>query len=206
VDLEAVTPVPGQTDTYLALASAGDVLQVRVILKENRVEVINNFRLPDIKPDDNYEGIALYNAGGKMLAAWGHRGDGASPGAIHWGIADLSNGTITNTSSVNFTVPWPEGANVRHISDVVIDEKGNLYVAAALDLGDDGPFSSVIYKAGTFAVAEAGVTFQKLDTLVKIYQANGYKMEGIVLLPGGTSSFAAGSDDENAGSFLRIIK
>lgn len=207
VDLEALTPVPGTPDTFLALASAGDVSEVKLVLKEQRIEVVSSFRLPGIRQNDNYEGIALYPVGGKLMAAWGHRGEGASPGILHWGFIQLPGGTITETGSSEIVVPWPEGANLRHISDIVIDQQGNVYVSAASDAGDDGPFNGAIYKVGSFAaVPEGKVSFQKLEKPTELNRSQGYKIEGLVLMPGATPIFAAGTDDENKGSSLYIAK
>ncbi|MDZ7807526.1 MAG: hypothetical protein U5K71_10470 [Gracilimonas sp.] len=72
--------------------------------------------------------------------------------------------------------------------DLHIDNDSNLWATAAEELGDSGPFNSIIYKVGT--IQNDNVNPIQLIKEFEVYRAfRGYKVEGYLqgdqnLLPG----------------------
>lgn len=201
VDIEALSEVPGSTQTeYWAMTSSGRVTHFRLVDGDAALEVVRTFTLPGILTDENYEGLTRGRLGGVDLVVWGSRGGGRAPGVLYWGVLD--GDLIRQEGWMGLTVPWPEGGNVRHLSDLALDHDGNLYLSAASDPGDDGPFDSAVYRCGHFTLNDGRVAFA--PALEEMARAPGYKIEAVDLLTETPPRFALGTDDENRGSSLFV--
>ncbi|MGK7872399.1 MAG: hypothetical protein AB4426_03515 [Xenococcaceae cyanobacterium] len=202
IDLEAVTAVPGQgKPTFMASTSFGKVYHLDLGEANNKVSPIKVFDLPDIPRGSNFEGFALQEIDGQLLAVWAHRGADEEPAVIYWGLLDLQTYEITQQGSASLRVPWPV-CNVRHISDLKIDPAGILYITAAMDNGNDGPFQSAVYVAGVFSLQGNQIRFRQNQALVPLYRLPNHKVEAIELIPGATGGVILGTDDENMGSSI----
>lgn len=202
-DLEGLAAVPGQPATYMALASAGRVYQIRLREAEQAVEVLKVFDLPNVPKDSNFESLALQQLGAQTLIAWAHRGEGADAGVLYWGTLDLKTGAITHTHSARVVVPWA-GEHVRHVADLKVDAAGVAYAASAADAGDNGPFSSAVYVAGAFRPAGDEIAFAPVPVLTRLWQFPYHKIEALELVPGAAGGVVFGTDDENMGSWLYL--
>jgi len=200
VDLESLTAVPDKTQSFMAMTSKGRIYHISVNAKEKRIVVLNEFSLPDVLPNTNFEGFALQKIGSKTLAVWGHRGKNEKPGMLFWGY--LSNYVFSHASSTNFSVPWPVKQDVRHISDLKVDKSGTLFISCASDPGDDGPFQSAIYSAGVFTLREDNIEFRKNTDLARIYKFPYNKVEALELVPEKNGGMIFGTDDENMGASI----
>lgn len=203
VDLEALTTIPGKDEEFIALASAGTGYYIKVKADSKKVEVIKAFPLPKAPDGSNFEGFSLQKLGDTLIAVWGHRGSATAtdPGVLYWGRFDLSNYAFTDVQSAKIQVPWPE-KDVRHISDLKVDSGGGLFLTAASDPGDDGPFSSVLYHGGSFQVSGGKIQFTPGPALVRLFLCRYRKIEAMELIPGKDGGIIFATDDENMGSSL----
>lgn len=196
-DLEALATLPdGGGKMFWAMTSEGFVTEFRLVEKNPVAEVVRQFTLPGILPEADYEGLVAKPIDGKTLVAWGSRGLGSTPGVLYWGV--LEGDEVRQEGWASHRVPWPEGENVRHLSDITMDDSGNLYVSAASDPGDDGPFESAVYRAGSFALREGHFVFEA--DIKEVTRSSGHKIEGIALLAAEPVRMAFGTDNENGGS------
>ena len=208
-DLEGLTTIPGQSlPSYLALTSRGKIFHLTLDIVSLNIKIIRSFSLPDIPRDHNLEGLAVQRIGGMLLATWAHRGKNDEPAAITWGKLDLETHEVFELQSSSFSVPWPVARNVRHISDMKVDESGVLYISAASDPdNDDGPFQTAVYVAGSFSVHPKygqGIVFQKNENPIKLFEDRHHKIEGLELVSGQSGGLFLATDDENAGSSLYL--
>jgi hypothetical protein len=95
------------------------------------------------------------------------------------------------------------------VSAIETDSKARLYVASALDPGDDnGPFRSVIWTIGQVTFdAKYGFRVALDARPGLIATLDGFKTEGLAIReqkPGSIELFA-GTDDENYGGAIRLI-
>lgn len=199
VDLEALTALPGTPGTFLACSSKGEVFRFEWDGATGELSLAEVFELPNVSRGMNIEGFAIAEVEGQLLAVWGDRGSGSEPGGIYWGTFDPVTNAIAPTGTVSFRVPFPE--NGRSISDLKIDGAGVLWVSAAVDYGDDGPFASAVYVAGVFeGNNEEGFNFRSNSSLVPLWRFDDRKIEAIELVPGEAGGAIFGTDDENQGS------
>lgn len=205
VDLEAITSVPeGPSGTFIAFTSAGSGYHIRLDQSRNRVEVIKAFNVPSIPAGSDFEGFALQTFGGSLLAVWADRGLSANPATLYWSRFDLQTYAFVQLASAKVRVPYPT-ANVRHISDVKVDSTGAVFISAASDPGNDGPFSSAVYYAGSFSFSPvAQVSFLQPATLTRLFQFTNHKIEALEFVPGPKGGVAFGTDDENLGAAIYL--
>lgn len=206
VDLEALCRVPGRPgDEFLTATSKGEVFHLRFDREKRSILVLKKMSYPDRKKK-NFEGLGLYGDGKSLAAVWAHRGKGKSPAVLSWGLVDLKSGKFKKAGSMDLHVPWPEGGDLRSVSDLKIGKDGTVYVSSASDPGDDGPFSSALYVVGKIASQHRKVVFKLQSPPKEIKRLPGHKIEGMVLLPGPVPSFLVGTDNENAGSSIRTVR
>jgi hypothetical protein len=93
-DLEAITSVPGVTQTFMTMTAAGRVYHLRLDLQHNSVNVLKTFTVPSIPAGSNFEGLALQAVDGLLLAVWAERGSDAKPGTLFSGRFDLRRYTF----------------------------------------------------------------------------------------------------------------
>ncbi|MBN3924932.1 hypothetical protein [Nostoc sp. NMS4] len=205
IDLEALTSVPEKTkSSFIALSSSGKAYYIKLDSTNQTISVIKEFNLPGIIQGNNFEAFGLQNIDGKLVAIWGHRGEGEQPATIFWGIFDLAKYQITLVGSANLKVPFPSG-NVRHISDIKVDSVGIVYITSASDAGDDGPFQSGVYVAGYLGLRGDKIAWRQNSQLVPLYRSDYHKIEAMELVPGTEGGVVVGTDDENLGSYVYIV-
>lgn len=197
-DLEALSALPG-SKKFLATTSKGEGYIIE--LATGSVRVQSSFKLEPI-PNTNYEGATLQTLGGKVWLVWGHRGALPEPGKLFWSEFDLDAGKpVGPVGSRDVGLPWPTAETSRGISDLSIDASGTLFLSASSDFGDDGPFQSVLYVAGVFAVDAGRLTFHA-STPVRLWWSSNHKVEALELVPGRSGGLVLGTDDENQGGSI----
>lgn len=208
IDLEALTVVPDtQRMEYMAVTSLGQIYHLRLNLQASTLTVLQTLQVPPHSELTNIEGFALQSINGQLIAVWAHRGEDADPAVIFWGRVDLEKSQIVTIGSTPLQVPWPLN-QVRHVSDLKIDAGGLLYITAASDPGDQGPFQSATYVLGQFpfhrtlSSPSGPPQFQHHSTLVPLYRFDFNKVEALELIPGKQGSIILASDDETFGSAL----
>ena len=205
IDLEAITSIPGKTNSdFIALSSSGKAYHIRLQLANKTISIIKEFELPVIPKGSNFEAFALQDIEGKLVAVWAHRGEKEQPAKIYWGVLELATYQITPAGSANLKVPFPSG-NVRHISDMKIDPVGIVFITSASDAGDDGPFQSAVYVAGYLGLRENKIIWRQNPQLISLYRFDYHKIEGIELVPGSQGGVIVGTDDENLGSSVYML-
>ncbi|MEU5586473.1 hypothetical protein [Streptomyces chrestomyceticus] len=204
VDLEALDAVPGRPGEYVALASDGTGYHLRLDTGAGVARVLGAFTVPGASEDDNYEGFALSAQGHRLVAVWADRGEDSRPGTLHAARLDLTRRAFSAPVSATFRAPYP-AENVRHVSDLKISASGALKVSAASDHGDDGPFDSALYDAGTVSVDGRGTVRLSVRKAPKpLGRYAGHKIEALACLPHSRHG-VLGTDDENAGGALRAV-
>ncbi|QSJ18616.1 hypothetical protein JYQ62_07560 [Nostoc sp. UHCC 0702] len=205
VDLEAITSVPGKTNsTFIALSSYGKAYYIQLERLNQTVSVLGEFNLPGIIQGSNFEAFGLQIIDGKLVAIWAHRGEGEQPARVYWGLLDLAKSQINLIGSANLKVPFPSG-NVRHISDIKVDPVGIVYISSANDPGDDGPFQSAVYVAGYLGLYGNKIVWRQNRQFVPLYRSDSHKIEGIELILGAEGGVIVGTDDENFGAYVYIL-
>lgn len=186
------------------MSSDGKGYHLKLVFKNKSIEVIKEFELPRTNKNYNFESFNLQKIDNQLIVMWGHRGDGKEAARIYWGDFDLNKYQINNVNSTDFKVPFPNG-NVRHISDLKIDNAGIVYITTASDNGNDGPFQSAVYVAGYLGVNDNKIQWRQNQQLFPIYRDNYHKIEGLEIIPGAEGGIILGSDDENMGAAVYMI-
>jgi hypothetical protein len=204
VDLEAVCPVPGTPGSYLALTSRGRLLHLRYGgSRPDLIEVLHESMLPGLEKNPNLEGFAVQSIGGRSVAVWAERGDGDKPATLYWGTYDDVADAVALLGQAEVRVPYPSGANTRHVTDLRIDGAGTVWAAAASDPGDEGPFRSAVYAMGTIHVNGEAVDLRLNPDLAPLWTFS-RKVEAIEFVPGARGRVYFGADDEIAGGWLYV--
>lgn len=200
IDLEAITAIPGRPGEYFALISRGLVYHIRLDAARQTAESLGRFLLPSLPAKANLEALALQRFAGRYLLAWADRGEGDRPARLFFAELRLDGYQLSGLESADIRVPWPV-QNVRHVSDLRIDESGVLLFAAASDAGDDGPFSSAVYLGGLFRFGKKKPRFIPNAQPLRLRTAADRKIEGMELVPGSGGLIFA-TDDENFGGWV----
>ena len=204
VDLEAISSVPGDAKSFLALTSAGKVYQVWVDIGNDRIEVVRTFFVPSIPAESNFEGLSLETIDGVLIVVWAESGFSAKPATLYWGVFDLQTRVFSRVGSAVIKVPYPT-ADVRHISDLKIESNGEVLVSSAADPDPDGPFASAIYSIGTLSFADGEVVvFKQAMPPKQLYSFPDHKVEALESVPGKNGGRAFGSDDEDLGAAIYL--
>lgn len=201
-DLEAITAVPTEPSSFMALSSKGKVYNFRLGERKGESFLFKVFDLPNLPEKPNFEGFAIQEIDGNLLTVWAERGEGEKPAIVYWGILNLPSYKIEVKGSKSLTVPWPNSKELRHISDLKIDRTGTLFISSATDPGNDGPFTSAVYIAGVFVVNGNEVSFRQNPDLFPLCRLDYHKVEAIELVPGANGGIIVGTDDENLGSWV----
>lgn len=200
IDLESITQLPGHPGEFLALISRGIVYHIRLLPDRQTVETIGRFTLPDLPPDQNFEGLCVQKLDGHLLIAWADRGANERPGRLYFGELTLPGYKVTQEQSTTIRVPWPLH-DVRHISEMKVDAGGVLFIASASDPGDDGPFESAVYLGGVFSFEGKRLRFKPHPEMLRVRTFADHKIEGMELVPGNGGIIFA-TDDENFGGWV----
>ena len=208
VDLEALTSVPGQVGSFMAVTSAGTVYHFRLDATHTTVALVKVLDLPNVARGSNFEGFALQSIGGVLLAVWADRGADERPSILYWSRLDLSTYKFSQVGSLPLRAPWPLStqaaptAEVRHVSDLKVDSTGALFVSSASDPGDDGPFQSALYLAGVFSINRDQITVRLSPNPLLLGRFSYHKIEAVDLVPGSNGGIVFATDDENMGSSI----
>ncbi len=204
VDFEAISAVPEMKDNFMALTATGRVFHIALDRAENSVKVIKSFDVPSIPKDSDFEGFALQKVNDVLLAIWADRGLDAKPAQLFWAKFDLQIDGFSQIDSAFLKVPYPSG-NTRHISDVKVDPSGAIFITSASDEGNDGPFASAVYFAGTFNINNSQkITFAPSPAMTRLFTFNYHKVEALEFVPGADGGIAFGTDDENLGAAIYL--
>ncbi|MBO0352041.1 hypothetical protein J0895_23750 [Phormidium pseudopriestleyi FRX01] len=203
IDLEAIARVPDSDDSaFMAVTSSGRVYHF-TLDSTGKIQLIHIFSIPNLPENSNLEGFDLHLINGQLLAVWGHRGSSEDSGVLYWGWFDWNDYQISPQGSALMTVPWPE-EDVRHISDLKVNNAGILYISSSRDPGNDGPFDSAVYAAGLFSMNGDQIEFRPASSLAPLYPMKGHKIEALEFLPGLSGGKILGTDDENQGSYIYL--
>ncbi|MEV0698810.1 hypothetical protein AB0I53_12955 [Saccharopolyspora sp. NPDC050389] len=197
VDLEAIDAIPGSPGEYIALASDGSAFHVRI--DRGGATVLGTFSLPDRADDDNYESFGLLSKEGRLFAVWADRGEGERPATLRAAEFDKERLEFGEAQSQEFRAPYPT-KDVRHVSDLKLREDGRIVVSSASDSGDDGPFDSAVFAAGTLAFDGGALRLTIDQDPQRLGEFPGHKIEAL----NETGGLLLGSDDENAGSSVLV--
>lgn len=230
-DLEACCGIPGRSGEFLVAESGyykgkfGRIFHFS-LLKDSQgvwtVSVNKAFRIYNRKLDDKncsykgdeVEGIACFNSLGKTILVYGERGgltsDGTKVGTIVWGALDFASYEFNQMG---------EAALVdksllcdRDCSDLLLTANGDsisVISVATQDKGDNGPFRSIVYRAGRFLVDANRKTVQfVLDCKPHILvDLSAIKVEAIAgpAKNAPDSKYSIGTDDELFGGIWRPL-
>ena len=226
-DLESVCAVPSRPREFI-LAEAGywqgqygRLFHIELDGRENRAQVLGVFKLPLFidndsgQTGDQFEGLECADAGhDTVLLILGERGGSANyeSGRLRWGTLHLADYSLTFSGEgergIEIDAPgeWADAAQNRDISALYLDDGGTLWAAATEDLGDVGPFYSVIYQVGEIDPASDN-PIQINETIGVWKDVSGFKVEGLaapmVGVAGSTLSF--GTEDEVYGGVWRFL-
>lgn len=223
-DLEAICDLRGRAGEFLVAESGtwegrfGRLFHVRVA--GTTAEVLGVYRLPSFAgarggmDGDDYEGIASVPLfGGRFLILLGERGGSAAypRGLLRWGEFDPSAQKLTwrddGRATIEITAPgsWPAATSHRDIADLHVAGDGTLWVAATAEGGKDGPFRSVVFRAGR-VTGDAGRPLET-SSPVAVWVIDGFKVEALAspadAIPG--SVLSIGTEDENYGGVWRPL-
>ncbi len=200
-DLEAVTAVPGDDTTLLALSSNGTVFVLT--LSGGTLGLRGTFTLPDRQAGANFEGLRMQRVGAVPLLVWGDRGTGRRPARLAWGRLDFDTYTVDRVRWAALQVPYPSSTDpaTRHLTDLDVTTEGDVWIAAASDPGDRGPFYSAVYLAGRLTWQDGQATFAPAPRL-RTMTAFDRKIEAVAISPAG---IVVGTDDEILGSALTTL-
>lgn len=224
-DLEGLCQIPGgEPGEYLALESGdvkkslGRLFHVRLFADEEAVEILRVVELAAAGypgPETLLEGLACLDFGssGEVAAMFGERGSSSRRGVIRWGFYHLEGGQFRwSSSGRRGAVVSPPVRLGRDISELMLDNKGQLWAVAALDRGELGPFESLIYKAGVVELNNSsGLALTILEEGqdgFEQFRVPKNKVEALVLAPDSLKGilFLAGADNENLGGRILPIK
>jgi hypothetical protein len=212
-DLESITRIPG-TDYFLLVESGEGRLDHsqfrRVFLIEirNRQAVLLSFaELPG--PVNNIEGSGVARLGSRLIFLCAERGDNRLSTEVYWTDLQLRPLRFGSFQKAYFKPLGFTGQNKRPVSAIEVDSLGRIYIASAYDPDDDnGPFSSVIWRAGRIQAGRNNrvrLAFQSKP--LRLATLDGLKVESLAIreAKAGLVELFAGTDDENYGGAMRAI-
>ena len=218
IDLEAVCAIPQKTGDFLALSSSGAGFHIALDETSKSVRVLKTFAMPQSPAGANFESFDVKQIGGALIAFWADRGKNATPATLFWARLNLRTFAFSDVQNTQLTAPFPVVAatsstrssvnstvgEVRHVSDLRVDNSGVLYVSSASDAGDDGSFSSALSVAGTFFRVGNAIQFESNVAPVVLRKFKYHKIEALELLPN-ANGIVVGTDDENLGSSVCFV-
>ena len=231
-DLEGVCSIPMRDGEFLLVeaghwgGSGGRMFHVKVDITKvpYEVEVLYAFDLPEFDPKgpsdpdgDEIEGIACAaRSDGSTLVILGERGgssvypagllrwvviDFEAPGAMQFSAAGSAGKTVDAPGA------WSDPARNRDISALYLDSDNNLWAAASEDLGDFGPFKSIVYKVAEVSVDDPD-PIQVVGSSSVSHTVDGFKIESLAAptIQAEGSVLAIGTEDEAFGGVWRALK
>jgi hypothetical protein len=212
-DLESAARIP-RTSLFLLLES-GSGRQIgprsrRIFLAElegPRLKILDVADWP--VPVKNVEGAAVARLGEQLIFLFAERAEGQPSTQLRWAPLTVQPLAFGSFQEVTFTSPDPTGPHARPVSAIEIDETRRIYVASAIDTGNNnGPFRSVIWRIGRMEADGSGKPRVILDKQPqRLGSLDGVKVEGLAIREndGGNPGIFFGTDDENYGGILRLL-
>jgi len=231
-DLEACCSIPGRDGEFLIAESGffngrfGRIFHVTLSKDKDglwAVTVNKAFRIYNRKLNaknrsykgDQVEGIACFNAHGKTMLVYGERGGsthgGKKVGTIVWGTLDFETyqfDKLGEAPLVNQSVLGDRDCSALRLG---ANENGTIAIisVATRDADDNGPFHSVLYRAGRFMVdpKKKTVQFERYVEPGILYEFSGLKVEAIAGPAGNApeSKYSIATDDEHFGGIWRPV-
>lgn len=210
-DFESIARIPG-TDSFLLVESgegahAGQRFnRVFLIKLKNAQPVLDSFvELPG--GFKNIEGSAVARMGGPLVFICAERGDHRAASEVYWADLQLNPVRFGSFRKAYFKPVGFSGKNKRPVSAIEVDSFGRVYIASAYDPEDDnGPFQSVIWRAGRIRADRSDVRLVFHARPLRLATLDGLKVESLAVRETkGTIELFAGTDDENFGGALRAI-
>ena len=212
-DLESIARIPGEQLFLLVESGEGtlDNLQFRrIFLVERRGQqwvLVSFATLPESVV--NIEGTAVARLGERLAFVFAERAEGQTTTPLMWAELQLQPLALRLFKHATFLPPDFTGPNWRPVSAIEIDQLGHVYLASAFDPGDDnGPFRSVIWRAGQIKLDAHGHIALVLHAQPRqLAILDGLKVESLAIREQaqGKLELFAGTDDENYGGVLRLI-
>jgi hypothetical protein len=210
-DLESVARIPG-TNLFLLVESGESQLAGRRLNRVFMVKIENSqlsldsfVHLPQMFK--NIEGSAVAKLGDRFVIICIERGDHRAVTEVYWSYLQLRPLRFGSFQRVYFRPSGFAGRNKRPVTAVEIDSQNRVYVASAYDPEDDnGPFRSVIWRAGRITADRKNVRPGFQLRPVRLATLDGLKVESLAIRESnGKLELFAGTDDENHGGILRPI-
>jgi hypothetical protein len=230
-DLEAVCRIPNRSEEFLLVESGhwdgkyGRMFHIRFDLskKPYRARVLGVLDLPEFngkgpndKEGDEIEGVACATINdGAILVFLGERGGSSvyPSGLLRWVTADLNSHTLTWSALgkrgkiIKAPGVWKNASENRDIAALHLDSDNILWASATEDLGDSGPFYSVIFKIGLVNVWSSDPLQLSLPYSVS-RSIDGFKIEALAHPSSAVSDsvFSVGTEDEVYGGAWRPLR
>ncbi len=231
-DLEGVCSIPERDGEFLLVEGGhydgrfGRVFHVRVDVTATpyQVEVLYAFDLPEFYPKsrtdpdgDEIEGIACATrSDGTTLVVLGERGGSSvyRDGVLRWAAVDLEAPGPPRFSAaglagktVNAPGAWSNPSRNRDISALYLDSDNTLWAAASEDLGDVGPFRSIVYRIAEVS-ADDPDPIRLVDSPSVTHTVDGFKIEALAAPAAAIkgSVLAIGTEDEAFGGVWRPLR
>lgn len=212
-DLESIARIP-ETSLFLLVESGESSYNSkrfrRIFLVElkNEKPVIRSFtELPATVR--NIEGSAAFRSGDDLVFVCAERGDDQFSTKLYWGNLKLEPFELGRFQQTYFKPGKFTGKNKRPVSAIEIDKQGRIYIASAYDSDDDnGPFTSMIWRAGQVSADKNGkFMISLLSRPIELARLDGFKVESLAIRQRDQKAqeLFAGTDDENYGGALRLI-
>lgn len=211
-DLESIARIPG-TDSFLLVESgegrhgALRFRRVFMIKVGTAQPTLDSFaELPEVFK--NIEGSAVARLGDRLLFICAERGDDRTVTEVYWTDLQLRPLRFGSFRKAHFKPAGFSGKNKRPVSAIEVDSLGRVYIASAYDPNDDnGPFKSVIWRAGRIWADRNNEIRLGFHTRPhKLATLDGLKVESLGIREAkGRIELFAGTDDENYGGALRAI-
>ena len=227
-DLESICKIPGLPDEYLVAESGnwekklGRIFHIKVDISKRTASVLGSTKLPFLDENkrgvvgDQYESMAClpYNENQRMLILGERGGSEKNPtGVVRWGFLDLETYKLELSDAgmagilVDAPGNWTDRTTKRDMTDFYIDATGGIWTAASEDLGETGPFYSVIYLIGELDNSSRERPFKIYQRISQWKEISGFKIEALSGAPrNANGSHAFGTEDEIYGGVWRIIR
>lgn len=107
--------------------------------------------------------------------------------------------------SIALSIRFPRELLDHEVSFSSNPPSGAIFITSASDPGNDGPFASAVYFAGTFNINNSQkITFAPSRAMTRLFTFDYHKVEGFEFVPGADGGIAFGTDDENLGAAIYL--
>jgi len=219
-DLEAICPIVEKPSEFVLVESSydaakyGRIIHLRAELDGAHctMSVLGVTHFPATLKDgtefDNVEGAQTFLRGGQTYLMLGKRGKNDKEARLCVGKLNWDTPLFTIEEDQAFYTPFKNfevKQDKRYCSELLL--VGNdLYTVSCNDPGDDGPFSSVVYRLGSLATE--GPEFVRIgEEKTELIRYNGHKVEALAPLGADKATWLAATDDENfRGTHFRMAR